>query len=99
MTKVSRCKAVSSILGLFALSASGCVTGSLEGDEDYLKICVERHPSPDPPRCQKLTPSAVKGSDVSAGWLYLPYQWDDELASFLDRAREGPAESQNVAQK
>lgn len=87
--KVDRRKALTLSLGLLSFTCSGCITGSFEGTEDYLKVCVERVPSPTPPKCQKLTPSAVRESDKAlVDWVYLPYRSNvPELQSFLDRAR------------
>lgn len=67
MVKTNRRKALTLLFGAALSSAvSGCVTGYVEGTEDYLKFCIERQPNPNPSKCPKQDPSLGKD------WLVFP---------------------------
>lgn len=57
MVKTSRLLMALTLLGALSFGVSGCVTGYVEGTEDYLKFCIERQPSPSPSKCPKQAPS------------------------------------------
>jgi hypothetical protein len=57
MTKVTRQFLALTLLGALSSLVSGCISGYVEGTEDYLKFCIERQPSPSPSRCPKQAPS------------------------------------------
>jgi hypothetical protein len=60
MDKSNRRKALTLFLGLLSFLISGCVTGYVEGTEDYLKFCIERQPSPNPSKCPKQAPEGME---------------------------------------
>lgn len=56
MAKANRRKTLTLLLGSLSFAVSGCVSGYVEGTEDYLKFCVERQPPPNPSKCPKQAP-------------------------------------------
>jgi hypothetical protein len=60
MAKANRRKAFILTLGLFSFSVSGCITGYVEGTEDYLKFCIERQQTPSPAKCPKQAPAGME---------------------------------------
>jgi hypothetical protein len=72
MVKTNRRKALTLLFGAaFSSAVSGCVTGYVEGTEDYLKFCIERQPNPNPSKCPKQDPS------LGMGWIVFPYSFSD----------------------
>ncbi len=59
MAKANRRKALTLFLGVLSFPISGCVSGYVEGTEDYLKFCIERQPQPNPSRCPKQAPEGM----------------------------------------
>ncbi|DAD51784.1 hypothetical protein QIJ26_gp2 [ssRNA phage Zoerhiza.1_26] len=60
MVKTNHRKVATLFLGLLSSAVSGCVTGYVEGTEDYLKFCIERQPSPSPAKCPKQAPADME---------------------------------------
>ncbi len=56
MAKATGLKTVTLSLVLISSAVSGCVSGYVEGTDEYIKFCVERQPVPSSPRCPKGHP-------------------------------------------
>jgi len=71
MVKTNHRKVATLFLGLLSSAVSGCVTGYVEGTEDYLKFCIERQPSPSPAKCPKQAPAGMELLIVPSEVLWL----------------------------
>lgn len=60
MAKANRRKAFILILGSLSLPISGCISGYVEGTEDYLKFCIERQQLPSSAKCPKQAPAEME---------------------------------------